>query len=79
MASPASCGDGDATRRGQPAACSPRGADCLAVRGDALTRDTLAAQLRRDGHEVRNTKVSQLLVELRKEAHAAPDSRARAT
>jgi len=60
-----------------PAARAAR--DRLAVRGDALTRDTLAAQLRRDGHAVRNTKVSQLLVELRKEAHAAPDSRARAT
>jgi hypothetical protein len=52
-----------------PAARAVR--DRHAVRGDALTHDTLAAQLRRDGHAVRTTKVSLLLTELRQEAHAA--------
>lgn len=41
-----------------PAARAAR--DRLSSRGDVLTRDTLAAELRRSGHPVRNAKVSQL-------------------
>lgn len=39
--------------------------DRLLDRGDPLTRDTLAAQLRRDGHSMRNARVSQLLIALK--------------
>lgn len=42
-----------------PAARAAR--DRLFGRGDALTRDTLAAELRRDGHPVRNARLSPLL------------------
>jgi hypothetical protein len=41
--------------------------DRLLDRGDPLTRDTLAAQLRRDGHSMRNARVSQLLIALKRE------------
>jgi Protein of unknown function (DUF2637) len=50
-----------------PAARTAR--DRLLAHGDTLTRDTLAAQLRRDGHPLRNAKVSRLLTALRHEAH----------
>jgi hypothetical protein len=39
-----------------------------------LTRDTLAAQLRRDGHPVRNARVSQLLATVKCES---PEAQAR--
>jgi hypothetical protein len=45
--------------------------DRLLDRGDLLTRDTLAAQLRRDGHPMRNARVSQLLVALKRESLGA--------
>lgn len=52
--------------------------DRLLERGDPLTRDSLAAQLRHDGHPVRNARVSSLLTALRREtqeslsAHPGP-------
>ncbi len=49
-----------------PAARAAR--DRLVGRGDALTRDTLAAELRRNGHPVRNARLSPLLVALKKES-----------
>lgn len=51
-----------------PAARAAR--DRLSSRGDVLTRDTLAAELRRSGHPVRNAKVSQLLTALKGEPAA---------
>jgi Protein of unknown function (DUF2637) len=42
--------------------------DAVTARGGTLTRDGLAAQLRRDGHAVRNATVSELLGVLRREA-----------
>ncbi len=48
-----------------PAACAAR--DRLLERGAPLTRDSLAAQLRRDGHAIRNAQVSRLLAALKKE------------
>jgi hypothetical protein len=48
-----------------PAARAAR--DRLSSRGDVLTRDTLAAELRRSGHPVRNAKVSQILTALKGE------------
>ena len=59
-----------------PAARTAR--DRLFGRGDSLTRDTLAAELRRNGHPVRNARLSQLLSALKKEsadATAAGDGR----
>lgn len=53
-----------------PAARAAR--DGVLNRGSVLTRDTLAAQLRRDGHPVRNARVSQLLSTLKHESRAAP-------
>jgi hypothetical protein len=44
--------------------------DRLLDQGEALTRDTLAVQLRHDGHPVRNAKVSRLLIALRQEEQA---------
>lgn len=49
--------------------------DRLLERGEALTRDTLAAQLRRDGYPMRNARVSLLLAALRQEVHAVPAAR----
>jgi hypothetical protein len=52
--------------------------DRLLERGDPLTRDSFAAQLRHDGHPVRNARVSSLLTVLRSEtqeslnAHPVP-------
>lgn len=46
-----------------PAARAAR--DRLLGRDDALTRDNLAAELRRDGHPVRNARVSHLLTILK--------------
>ena len=40
----------------------------LSGRREALTRDTLAAQLRRDGYPMRNARVSRLLTALKHEA-----------
>lgn len=51
-----------------PAARAAR--DRVLGRGSVLTRDTLAAQLRRDGHPVRNARVSQLLTALRYQSQA---------
>ena len=48
-----------------PGACAAR--DRLLERGGPLTRDSLAAQLRRDGHAIRNAQVSQLLAALKNE------------
>jgi hypothetical protein len=48
-----------------PAARAAR--DRLSGRGEALTRDTLAAQLRRDGYSMRNARVSRLLSHLKLE------------
>jgi len=56
-----------------PAACAAR--DRVLDRGDQLTRDTLAAQLRRDGHPMRNARVSQLLTALKREPPAAQAAR----
>ena len=52
-----------------PAARGAR--DSVLSRGSVLTRDTLAAQLRRDGHPVRNARVSQLLSILKTRPRAA--------
>lgn len=49
-----------------PAARAAR--DRLVGRGNALTRDTLAAELRRHGHPVRNARLSPLLSALKKES-----------
>jgi hypothetical protein len=53
-----------------PAARAAR--DRVLDRGSVLTRDTLAAQLRRDGHPVRTARVSQLLTTLKRESPEAP-------
>jgi hypothetical protein len=53
-----------------PAARAAR--DRVLSRGSVLTRDTLAPQLRRDGHPVRNARVSQLLTTLKRESPEAP-------
>jgi Protein of unknown function (DUF2637) len=50
-----------------PAARTAR--DRLLDLGEALTRDALAAQLRRDDHPMRNATVSSLLTALRQESH----------
>jgi Protein of unknown function (DUF2637) len=52
-----------------PAARAAR--DRVLNRGSVLTRDTLAAQLRRDGHPVRNARVSRLLTTLKRESREA--------
>jgi len=52
-----------------PAARAAR--DRVLDRGSVLTRDTLASQLRRDGHPVRNARVSQLLAALKRESREA--------
>ncbi len=49
-----------------PAARAAR--ERLSGRDEALTRDTLAAQLRRDGYPMRNARVSRLLTALKHEA-----------
>ena len=79
-ATAASTGAGTATGTGTgadpdiaallPAARAAR--DRVLGRGGVLTRDTLAAQLRRDGHPVRNARVSQLLTTLKRESPEAP-------
>jgi hypothetical protein len=57
-----------------PAARAAR--DRLRDRGDALTRDSLAAELRRDGYPARNAKISRLLTTLKHEAgHLQPAQR----
>jgi hypothetical protein len=53
-----------------PAARAAR--DRVLNRGGVLTRDTLAAQLRRDGHAVRNARVSRLLTALKRESREGP-------
>jgi len=53
-----------------PAARAAR--DRVLNRGSVLTRDTLAAQLRRDGHPMRNARVSQQLTTLKRESPEAP-------
>jgi hypothetical protein len=73
---PAKPGTGTATRAGTgttsdiadllPAARAAR--DRLLDRGDALTRDSLAAELRRDGHPARNARISRLLATLKRES-----------
>lgn len=55
-----------------PAARAAR--DRLVGRGDSLTRDTLAAELRRNGHPVRNARLSPLLSALKKESEDATSS-----
>ena len=64
----------DRSRAGcqRPAACRPAARDRVLGRGDPLTRDSLAAQLRRDGHPVRNARISQVLTTLKLESRDAP-------
>jgi hypothetical protein len=57
-----------------PAARAAR--DRVLGRGDSLTRDSLAAELRRDGHPVRNARISQLLTALKLESCEAPGAQA---
>jgi hypothetical protein len=63
-ARPVLAGDGDVVGL-LPAARVAR--DRVVARDGTLTRDGLAAQLRRDGHAVRNATVSELLTALRHE------------
>jgi hypothetical protein len=50
--------------------------DRVLGRGDLLTRDSLAAELRHDGHPVRNARISQLLTALKLESCEAPGTQA---
>jgi hypothetical protein len=52
------------------AALLPAARDTLARQGRSLTRDHLAAQLRRDGHTIRTSRVSALLTLLRNDQPA---------
>jgi hypothetical protein len=65
-------GDSDAVRALLPAARTVR--DRLAVDRQALTRGSLARQLRADGHSVSNNRASALLKILRAEQPAGPGS-----
>jgi hypothetical protein len=53
-----------------PAARAAR--DRVLCRGDSLTCDRLAAELRRDGHPVRDSRISQLLTALKLESCEEP-------
>jgi hypothetical protein len=57
-----------------PAARAAR--DELGRHGRSLTRDSLAAQLRRDGHTIRTSRVSELLTLLRNDTPATANGRA---
>ena len=56
-----------------PAARAAR--DELAQQGHAVSRDALAQRLRRNGHSIRNNRVSELLAALRQETRSANGSR----
>ncbi len=56
-----------------PAARAAR--DELRRQGRSLTRDSLAAQLRRDGHTIRTSRVSELLTLLKNDTPAAMNGR----
>lgn len=56
-----------------PAARAAR--DELAREGHTVSRDALAHRLRRNGHSIRNNRVSELLAALRQEARSANGSR----
>src|SRR6266545_4187890 len=56
-----------------PAARAAR--DELHRQGRSLTRDSLAARLRRDGHTIRTSRVSELLTLLKNDAPAAANGR----
>ncbi len=58
-----------------PAARAAR--DELHRQGRSLTRDSLAARLRRDGHTIRTSRVSELLTLLKNDAPAAANGRRR--
>ena len=49
-------------------AARPRRPGPRALPGDSLTCDHLAAELRRDGHPVRDSRISQLLTALKLES-----------
>ncbi len=67
----ANAGQPAITRPTGPAPAARAARDRVLDRGSVLTRDTLASQLRRDGHPVRNARVSQLLAALKRESREA--------
>jgi hypothetical protein len=70
VATTADAGTGTATDVAALLPVARAARDGLLGRGEPLTRDTLAAQLRRDGHPMRNARVSRLLGMLRAETDA---------